>query len=191
MLARNRNLSMTGSETVARIVSDHGLHNFLRFLVRPAHTEIQSPQQLHMWAEQHGLACVYLYRDIRAIANSLTHFLADGKSFLLDIDSVHQAAELVSNLYAPVLAEQMRQWDALKNDADILSVSYEALMQNPAHWMGLIAKHGNLQYEHAALLNTADTYPSWTFRKNKTAWHETFTLQQQERIVSLGAGQSC
>lgn len=190
ILARNRKRNLANNETSMRIFSDHGFDNFLRFLVNPSNAAIQKPQQLLAWAEQQHLACVYLYRDIRSIANSLTHFLAVGKSFLVDIDGVPKAAELVSSLYAPVLAEQMRQWEALKDEPRLLSLSYESVINNPAHCMSLICKHGNLPFEDAALISTAETYPSWTFRKNKTAWSEPFTESQQEKLVSLCARQT-
>lgn len=188
MLARNRRSNLVGNKTATRILSDHGLENFLRFLVNPSSSEIQKPQQLLDWAEQQGLACVYLYRDIRAIANSLTHFLAAGKSFLVDIECVSKAAQLVSTFYVPVLAEQMRQWEILKNEPRLLSISYESIMKDPAHCMRLICQHGNLPFESMALLNTAESYPSWTFRKNKAAWTETFTEKQQRTIASFSTG---
>jgi hypothetical protein len=184
MLARNR----TGGAVRPAIVSDHGFHSFLRFLINPHRDDIRAPEEIIEWAERRALAPVYLYRDIRGVANSLAHFLASGKSFLLDIDTLEHAARLVAERYVPVLAQQMRQWQAASADRRVLAVAYEDVTKDPAHWLGAICAHGNLAFEPAALIADADAYRSWTYRGNKTPWRQTFTAAQQESLASFTAG---
>lgn len=183
MLARNRWTANDDAERL-RIVSDHGLHNFLRFLINPSVAEVQSPAEVIEWAEQHRLAPVYLHRDIRSIANSLAHFLVSRRSFLVDIDTLSHAASLVSDLYAPVLAEQMRQWTKVAGDPRVLTVSYDELMKDPAERVRLICAHGHLDFNPSDLIETPDKYRSWTFRGNKTSWQETFSPEQRTKLAS-------
>jgi len=185
MLARNRTEIFDEMSHFSRIVSDHGFHNFLRFLINPSISEIQEPQHIIDWADRQGLACVYLHRDIRPVANSLAHFLASGKSFLVDIDTIAHAADLVSTLYAPLLAEEMRQRKEVAKDSRLLTVSFESMMECPAHWIRLICEHGNLVFDNDALIETPESYRSWTFRKDKSSWRETFSAKQQEKIESI------
>ena len=175
----------SAAASVPHIVSDHGLTNFLRFLTQPSVSEIQDPKQLISWAEHHGLALVYLHRDLREIANSLTHFIASGKSFLIDIDTVTNAAKVVVDLYAPVLAQQMHQWRAVANDARVLPIAYDGLINHPAKLVRAICKHGNLPIEDEHLIETANDYRSWTFRSSKKTWQQTFSAEQQRQLMVL------
>ncbi|MBC7984567.1 MAG: sulfotransferase domain-containing protein [Candidatus Obscuribacterales bacterium] len=168
------------------LLSDHGLHNFLRFLINPTIDEIYNPAQLIDWAAERQLTLVYLHRDICGIANSLAHFLAAGKSFLVKVDSLTAAAELVSNLYAPVLAEQMKQWQRFANDPRVISVQYEALIKDPRTWIGEICRRGNIPHQPEELIQTADEYPSWTYRRGQGgSWRTTFSTVQQTRLEAL------
>lgn len=195
MLSRNRfgvanhvhvaNNVIGATASAPCIVSDHGLTNFLRFLTQPSASEIQDPQQLISWAEHHGLKLVYLYRDLFAIANSLTHFIASGKSFLIDIHTVSHAARLIVDLYAPVLAQQMRQWESVANDICVLSVSYESLINNPVKVVRTICEYGNLPFEGEHLIESVNDCRSWTFRSSKATWQQTFSAKQQRQLIAL------
>lgn len=185
MLERNRVRGQQSGKPL--IYSDHGLSSFLRFLINPRNEEIQSPQEIINWANENKLATVFLYRDIRAIANSLAHFLASNKSFLIGIDSLEHAAELVARYYAPVLAEQMRVWQA-HAPADVLCVSYEELMQDPAHWIQLICRKGGLPCDSTGIAGAPDSYRSWTYRSNGAGWTGTFSEAQQAVLNGIAVG---
>ncbi len=183
MLARNRASATQGGKPP--IFSDHGLSSFLRFLIDPRNEEIQHPQGVCEWAEARNLATVFLYRDIRAVSSSLAHFLASGKSFLMGIDTVENAADLVARLYAPVLAEQMRLWRESAAAHGVLCVSYEDLMAEPARWFEAICRRGGLPYEPQGLGDAPDSYRSWTYRSNRTDWASAFSRDQQAALKAL------
>lgn len=180
MLARNRNRHSGG--TGVSILSDHGYHNFLAFLTNPAVKQIQNPRWIVDWAQARNLAPVFLYRDIRAVANSLVHFLVARKSFLLGIKSLEEAADLVTRLYVPVLAEQIERWRLLDGESELLTVSYENLMANPAHWIPRICAHANLPCVQEDVSNAPENYQSWTFRSKGASWSDTFTDSQQRAL---------
>jgi len=168
------------------LISDHGFHNFLRFLINPCVDEICMPERIIEWAAERHLTLVYLHRDICGIANSLAHFLAAGKSFLVKIRSLATAAELVSELYAPMLAEQMKQWERFADDPRVISVKYEELIRNPRSWIGEICRRGNISPRQTGLIQSADEYPSWTYRRGKSeSWRTTFSTVQQRRLEAL------
>ena len=182
MLSRNRGDTGNGKP---QLISDHGFHSFLRFLVKPSKAEIRPPEDIVAWAAQRDLAVVYLYRDIRAVANSLTHFLASGRSFLLDIGTLQQAAQLAAEIYAPVLAQQMREWGNLAGDQRVLSVAYEELVKEPAALVKEICDRGGIPFDEEDLIQTTEQYPSWTYRGSKGgSWRETFTAEQQDRLAA-------
>lgn len=183
MLARNR--SSQRYEGKPRIFSDHGLHSFLRFLINPSAQEIQSPGAVAEWAGARNLATVFLYRDIRAVSSSLAHFLASSKSFLLGIESLASASDLVTRLYAPVLMEQMRQWQRAAAANDVLCVSYEELMADPAQWIGAVCRHGGLPHELDGIAEAPGSYRSWTYRANRTDWSSAFSMAQQAALNEL------
>jgi len=183
MLSRNRRADSSGDRM--RIFSDHGYSNFLQFLINPSTSQIQNPYDIVEWALERNLAPVFLYRDIRAVANSLVHFLASKKSFLVDVRSIEEAATLVTRLHAPVLAEQIQTWRRLKDDPNVLSVSYEELIADPESWIQSICKHGNISCHTDGLAEAPDNYRSWTFRGSKASWKDTFTVEQQVLLNSL------
>lgn len=185
MLARNRLL--VGRDGRPPIFSDHGLANFLRFLIDPRNEEIQQPRAIVEWAQARNLATVFLYRDIRAVASSLAHFLASGKSFLIGVETLASAADLVTRFYAPVLAEQMRLWLQHAAAQDALCLSYEELMADPARWMQAVCRHGGLPHALEDAAAAPDSYRSWTYRANKTSWSSAFSGEQQAALNALAA----
>ncbi|WP_310452582.1 sulfotransferase [Sulfuritalea sp.] len=184
MLARNRSAAQHGGRPP--IFSDHGLSSFLRFLINPRNEEIQHPREISEWAGARNVATVFLHRDIRAVSNSLAHFLASSKSFLIGIDTLESAADLVVRLYAPVLAEQMRLWQKNAAAHDVLCVSYEDLMANPTHWIEAICQRGGLPYESRGVADAPDSYRSWTYRTNRQdGWSSSFSADQQAALNAL------
>ena len=129
MLARNR-AALAGKGRV--ILSDHGYHSFLKFLIDPEASDILAPAQVVEQARALDLAPVFLHRDLAEVANSLLLFLTSGKSFLLDLEGGEAVAELVADLYVPVLARQIARWRAAAADLGVLVVDYAQLMQDPA-----------------------------------------------------------
>lgn len=183
MLARNR--QQQSYDSGMRILSDHGYHNFLAFLSNPCVEQIQEPRSLVAQAQHLELAPVFLYRDIRAIANSLVHFLVAKKSFLLSISSLEAATDLVTRLYAPILAEQTARWRSLNSDPALLSVSYEQLIADPAYWISRICAHAGLPCEAMDAARAPENYRSWTFRSKAASWHDTFSTSQQATLNHL------
>jgi hypothetical protein len=183
MLARNRSAAEQGGKPP--IFSDHGLSSFLRFLINPQIQEIQDPCDVCEWAGARKLAPVFLYRDIRAVSSSLAHFLGSSKSFLIGIESLPSAADLVARLYAPVLAEQMRLWHASAAACGVLCVSYEDLMAQPARWIEAICQRGGLPYDARGVADAPERYRSWTYRSNRTGWATAFSADQQAALNGL------
>jgi hypothetical protein len=183
MLARNR--SAVKHSGKPPIFSDHGLSAFLRFLINPCNEEVQQPAEIVEWASARNLGTVFLYRDIRAVSSSLAHFLASNKSFLIGIETLEGAADLVARLYAPVLAEQMRIWQQSAAEHGALMVSYEDLMQDPARWIEAICKHGGLPYVSDSLAEAPGSYRSWTYRASETDWSSAFSIDQQTALDAL------
>lgn len=183
MLARNRVSAKQGGRPP--IFSDHGLTSFLRFLIDPRNEEIQHPRVICEWAGARNLAPVFLYRDIRAVSSSLAHFLASGKSFLIGIESVESAADLVARFYAPVLAAQMRLWRESAAAQGVLCVSYEDLMAEPARWFEAICRRGGLPCQPQGAADAPDSYRSWTYRSNRTDWAGAFSVDQQAALKAL------
>lgn len=183
MLARNRSSAEHGGRPP--IFSDHGLSAFLRFLINPRNEEIQHPRDIAEWAGARNLATVFLYRDIRAVCSSLAHFLASNKSFLIGIETLESAADLVTRLYAPVLAEQMRLWQENAAAHGVLLVSYEDLMEDPARWIESICRRGGLPCGSSGVAEAPDSYRSWTYRANRTGWSSAFSADQQAALNAL------
>lgn len=185
MLSRNRVPAAQESGPV--IYSDHGLHSFLSFLINPRITDLQDPAQVCSWASERHLAPVFLYRDIRGIANSLAHFLASGKSFLLGLRDLPEACDLVVRLHAPVLAQQMRTWRRQAGAHGVLCVAYEDVMAQPRHWLGAICRHGQLPWAANCGVDAPNDYRSWTYRRSGGDWAATFTGDQQNALNALAA----
>ncbi|MHB1123192.1 MAG: sulfotransferase [Ramlibacter sp.] len=184
MLARNRSQAQRRHDAPA-IVSDHGFSSFLRFLVDPRVEDIQPPQEVCAWAAARDLAPVFLHRDLRDVASSLAHFLASGKSFLVTIRSLEDAADLVARLYAPVLAAQMRLWKQEARALGVLCVSYEDLMAQPARCIQEICGRGGLPCEAQGLAAAPENYRSWTYRARRSDWANAFSSRQQSALREL------
>lgn len=187
MLARNRDATDNGKPL---ILSDHGYTSFLQFLINPLSNQILEPLSLIKQARERGLATVFLYRSLPDVANSLALFLASGKSFLLALRSREQAASLVARLYAPVLAQQTAAWLDIAASQNVLAISYDALIAEPARWIREVARLGNLDVDKVQLQQHAGDYRSWTYRSQQgkfgqASWRDTFTPAQQAVLDSL------
>jgi hypothetical protein len=184
-LARQRHDENASSKDTV-ILSDHGLHSFLRFLVKPSTEEICAPEEIIQWAVQRNLVVVYLYRDIRQIANSLAHFLVGGKSWLLQLQSLSMATELVCKLYAPVLANQMKLWRAYADDDRVITIHYEDLVRDPGAWINKVCRASGLPFRPEDIIQQAGQYLSWTYRHaHQRSWKETFSDQQLADLCLL------
>lgn len=189
MLARNR--AAAKNEQAISIFSDHGHTNFLQFLINPALDQILDPRALIRWASDRQLATVFLYRELSAVANSLALFLASGKSFLLSLRSVEEAAALVVKCHAPVLAAQTALWLQAAAENHTAVLSYDELIAEPAHWIRKLAQLGNLSCNDELLHNDASAYRSWTYRnqndkdKASASWRDTFNSEQQAALSAL------
>lgn len=189
MLARHRNRMDRGGEPSGHklILSDHGYSSFLQFLVNPSVTQILEPAALVDWAREHRLAPVFLYRSIPEVANSLAWFLAGGKSFLLSLRHRDEAAQLVVDLYAPVIAAQTAAWLDVARRGHVLLLSYEALIADPARHLLAVAGAGHLSVDAHRLASEAAGYRSWTYRMKSSGsgWRDTFTQDQQQALLAM------
>lgn len=185
MLARNR-AALAGSGRV--ILSDHGYHSFPKFLIAPEDSDIISPAQVVQQARALGLAPVFLHRDLAEVANSLLLFLTSGKSFLLDLEPSEAVAELVAELYVPVLARQIAQWRAAAAELGVLVVDYAQLMRDPAATLGAICRHGGLPQPDADAATAPASYRPWTWRGDRAlGWRDTFAPHLQARLADWQA----
>ncbi len=186
MLNRNR---VNGDSHSKGIVSDHGHTSFLQFLINPSAAHIASPRMLIQWARERGLAPVFLYRSLPEIANSFAHFLTSGRSFLLTLRTLEHAAEIVADLYAPVLAEQTATWLDIAAQENVLALAYRDLISDPARWVKAVARQSDLPLEAAVLSRLPTAYRPWTYRHRQSAsddsWRDGFTVHQQAALTAL------
>ncbi len=189
MLARHRQSKETDDQP--RILSDHGYHSFLQFLINPSLGQIRDPASIIGSASERQLATVFLHRSLSDVANSLALFLASRKSFLLSLNSAREAAALVAELRAPVIAAQTSLWLKVAAQQRLTVVSYAALVAEPARWIRELAQLGNLPVDQQRLHDDANAYRSWTYRRqtgmSATTWRQTFTSEQQAVLGSLAA----
>jgi hypothetical protein len=166
-------------------VSDHGLHSFARFLVDPQERDIVDPSALLAWAQAHRLQLVYLRRDLRAIANSLVHFLVDGRSRLVRIGELATATRLTCDLYMPVLAQQMRLWTPWARHPAVMALSFEELAADPAAIVARVCERAAMPIT-AGSVGDASENRAWTYRPDQSArWTDTFTASQQATLQRL------
>ncbi len=168
MLARHRPSAQEAQdEPQPSLLSDHGYTNFLQFLINPSMGQVCDPHALIRWASERQLATVFLHRSLPEVANSLALFLASGKSFLLSLRSIREAAALVTELHAPVLAAQTALWLDIAPRYQVPVLSYDALIADPARWIRTLAQLGNLNVQEALLQDDASAYRSWTYRQRQ------------------------
>lgn len=185
MLARNR---AALADSGRMILSDHGYHSFLKFLIAPEASDIIPPAQVVERARALGLAPVFLHRNLAEVANSLLLFLTSGKSFLLDLEGAEAVAELVAELYVPVLARQIAHWRAAAADLGVLVVDYAQLMQDPAASLAAVCRHGGLPLPDAEAATAPAAYRSWTWRGDRAlGWRDTFAPHLQARLTDWQA----
>ncbi len=186
MLSRNR---AQGECLPTRgIVTDHGYTSFLQFLTNPSPAQIACPRMLIQWARERSLHPVFLYRPVPEVANSLALFLASGKSFLLTLRSLEQAADIVTNLHAPVLAAQTSAWLNIASEQNVLALSYQELITNPSHWIAEVARQSRLPIAPGMLSEDPAAYRPWTYRRRSqvsASWCDTFNARQQAVLRSL------
>lgn len=188
-LMLNRNRQALEGRNRKLILSDHGHTNFLQFLINPKFAQICDPRELVRWSRDRGMTPVFLYRAIPEIANSLAHFLAAGKSFLLTLRTRADAARIVSELHAPVLARQTAAWLEVAAEQKVLALSYSELVADPAHWIREVARRANMLVDPGRLHEDAAAYRSWTYRskpgKSRESWRSSFTPVQQAALEAL------
>lgn len=184
MLGRNR--SCLGGEQKV-LISDHGFASFPKFLINPEVSDITPPDQIFENAERNKLQVVFLHRDIRHVAASLTHFLVSGKSFLLRTEGFAVTADIVAHQYAPVLVELTQKWRDCVERKGGICVSYEQLVQDPQAWISRIGQQSGLgdmpQDENQDLME----YKSWTYRSRRTAWDDGFPTEAKQRLEGMNA----
>lgn len=196
MLARHRGAAAAGSTGTSAfdvpggeplILSDHGYSSFLQFLINPCPEQILDPDALIRRAREQGLAPVFLYRSLTGVANSLALFLAAGKSFLLSLQSRDIAAQLVVDLYAPVLAAQTRAWLQAAERHQVLALSYEKLVADPQRHLFEVARIGQLAGDPLQFAGEAGSYRPWTYRSRaaNASWRDTFTAHQQQSLIAM------
>ncbi|WP_193748334.1 hypothetical protein [Leisingera sp. ANG-M1] len=181
MLSRNRH-----DQPDERIlVSDHGFHSFPKFLLNPEISDIKDPEEVFRFAAERRLKVVFLYRDLRHVAASLTHFLVSGKSFLLRCEGLERTARVVANAYAPVLAELTRIWLERVDDLGGLCLSYEALTSDPRKWFDLIGREAGFGGLPPGERSDLGGYKSWTYRSKQAAWGDGFPSDVIQKLECL------
>jgi hypothetical protein len=187
-LMLNRNRPQGDCMPTSGIVTDHGYTSFLQFLINPSPDQIACPRMLIQWARDRSLAPVFLYRPIPEVANSLALFLASGKSFLLILRSIEQAADIVTNLHAPVLAAQTAAWLDIASEQNVLALSYQELIADPSRWIAEVARQSMLPIVVGKLSEDPAAYRPWTYRRRSqmsASWCDTFNPRQQAVLRSL------
>lgn len=184
MLARNRARIRDIGPDEPVILSDHGFHNFLRFLLDPRDDEIIAPEEILARAASLRLQVVYLYRDLGSIVSSLAHFLASRKSFLLAVDGVDRAMELAVEVYAPVLAAHMTVWKRHFYDPRILPLTYDEVVARPESVIRRICTCAGLPYTGDEIITDADQYKSWTYRAGRRSWKDSMSPRQQALLTA-------
>lgn len=185
MLSRNRQQVDRLGLDAPRLYSDHGFHNFLRFLLDPRPDEIVSPEEILSWAEARRLRVCYLYRDLGAILVSLANFLSAGKSFLLSIDGLENAMNLSVELYAPVLAAHIEAWRPFFSDPRLMVTTYKELTTEPAAIVSRVAAGGGIPLlPDAQLIDEASEYKPWTYRGGKKlSWRDSMAPRHIDALT--------
>jgi len=185
--AKNR-CSGTDGDAIA-FYSDHGLHSFAKFLVNPLGDDVQDPAQLISAAQIRRLQLVYLRRDIKAVANSLAHFLVDGKSRLIRIEDMAQATRLVCECYVPVLAQLIRRWTPYLRHPSVIALRFEELLETPGPLVRKVCERSGMMVMAPEAVSEAEQQKSWTYRIDQSArWTDTFSQAQQfelQRVETL------
>ncbi|MDR6450052.1 hypothetical protein J2794_006192 [Paraburkholderia terricola] len=184
--AKNR-----GSEVVGDAISfysDHGLRSFAKFLVDPREDDVEDPEQLIATAQTRRHQLVYLRRDIKAVANSLVHFLVEGKSRLVRIGDMAQATHVVCEFYVPVLARLIRRWTPYLSHPSVLALRFEELLDTPGPLVRNVCEHAGMPVIAPETVSEAEQQKSWTYRINQTArWTDTFSQAQQFELQRVEA----
>ena len=183
MLKRNR---LVGGGAGQVLISDHGFENFLVFLRCPHKARLLAPSDISAKGDDLRLGTVFLYRDISSVAQSFTYFLTSGKSFLLRIDKLSVAAEIVVDLYMPLLAEMTRTWLHQAKDLGILCISYDDLVYRTPETLARICGHGGLS-GYGTEKASSDQFKSWTYRSQRPPDGSCFTAEQKAKLADLQA----
>lgn len=184
MMARNRSKERDSS---SRLFSDHGLKSFPRFLFAPSRQELRHPASIVEAAASKSLNTVFLYRDIRSVAASLTHFLCLGKSYLIRTDNVKRTGDVVSKLHAPILSDMIVQWIEEADKQEIMLVKYEKLIDKPYHYLSAISEHcgfGKIDFQDDAELIG---FRPWTYQNRSGAWYDGLSDEARARLEYLSA----
>lgn len=187
-LFRAKNRHFGANEDAPSFYSDHGLHSFARFLLDPRDNDIVDPATLIKTAQERRLQLVYLRRDIKAVANSLVHFLVDGKSRLIRIPDMAQATRLACECYIPVLARLVRRWTPYLNHPEVLALRFEDLLERPWPIVRDVCERAGMSVTAPDAVREASQQKSWTYRVDQTArWTETFSASQQRELHRIEA----
>jgi hypothetical protein len=163
------------------IIADHGFDNFLTFLRNPDDVRILRPTEIVEEAKKRDMGVIYLFRDLKAIVNSLAHFISSGRAFLLRIRSLEEALEVAIQKYSKVLADHTQIWEREFNDGILLS--YERLHHDLKGVITDICQTYGLPYKHEDLISEMKEFQTWTYRRgDPEEWRSKLTEEQKSRI---------
>ena len=146
------------------VIAEHPVESLAKFIRNPDQVKVTLPRDVIEEADDRSYGVVFLYRDLRDIANSFSHFLFEGTRFV-KFSSFDAALEVVLECYLPVLANAIRTW---QRDFDGLSLTYEQLHQSTKASLNQIAEQFDLPLDRSALIDSMSDYKAFTLRTGKT-----------------------
>ncbi len=165
-----------------QIIAEHPVRSLPWLLRNPSTCPILHPDDVVREARQLNYGVIFLYRDLRDIANSLAHFLFAGTRFV-KFGSLEDAMEVTVHHYAPVLAAAIRTW---KNEFSGMILTYEELIQQTRPVFQRIIETFQLPVTKSRLIESSEEFPTFTFRKGGSGdWQNHLTPTQAAHLSSL------
>jgi hypothetical protein len=162
------------------IIAEHPLRSLPWFLRNPSTCPLLDPTDVTQEANQLKFGTVFLYRDLRDVANSLAHFLYAGTRFIHFAD-LPSAFDVVANSYLPVLASSIRLW---KEKFPGLILTYEQLHRGTKQTIESLIDEFQLPLMQSSIISTMDEFRTFTFRKGGTGdWRDNLPPSIAHSIV--------
>lgn len=163
-----------------RIIAEHPVRSLPWFLRNPSTVPLLSPREVMEEAASLRYGVVFLYRDLRDVANSLSHFLHAGTRYV-HFPSLEVSQQVVVEHYLPVLAAAIRLW---KQEFPGRIVTYEDLVHRTRPTLESLISEFDLPASPGELVSTTDQFPTFTLRKGGTGdWRNHLPHQLARQIL--------
>jgi hypothetical protein len=162
------------------IIAEHPVRSLPWLLRNPSTCPLLDPVEVNYESSQLKYGVVFLYRDLRDVANSLAHFLYAGTRFI-HFAELPGAFDVVANCYLPVLANSIRLW---KEKFPGLILTYEQLHRETRPTIESLIDEFQLPVMQSKIINAMHEFRTFTFRKGGTGdWREHLPPSIAESIA--------